>query len=113
MAYAGTYDLLFKKEIPFNTGGFDYNGDYTEQIFETKKILVDLKTNYAVNKDYVKKQLSLYAYRRGFDSLCCIWLRNDKGKLIPIEYLGDDWVNNYVKEYYNKINSFPKPAQDR
>lgn len=59
-------------------------------------ILADVKTTYEPDKEYLRWQLSIYAYlfekqNKGakVTKLYCIWLRHEKYELIPIERISD------------------------
>lgn len=63
---------------------------------EDSFILADIKTTYEPDKEYLRWQLSIYAYlfekqNKGakVDKLYCVWLRHEKKELIPIDRISD------------------------
>lgn len=87
-AYAGTFDLLDT-----------INGN-----------IVDIKTNYSLDKEYVKIQLSLYAMalrqndviiNRGYVIHLPPEKSPQKPQILPIELLTDAECENIVRAYFN------------
>lgn len=71
---------------------FASNIDKVYRVSDDTFILADIKTTYKVNKDYIRWQLSIYAYlfelqNKGarVERLYGIWLRGDKAELIEVD----------------------------
>lgn len=69
-----------------------------------KIALVDVKTTYAPDEEYLAWQLSIYAYffelqnpHLKVDALFGAWLYNEKSKLIPLERKSDDEVKRLLQ----------------
>ena len=78
--YASSIDKVFRKD---------------EKTFH----LGDIKTTYKLDKEYVRWQLSIYAYffelqnvGAKVDRLFAIWLRNDKAEIVDVERIPDDII---------------------
>ncbi len=69
-----------------------------------KRSLIDIKTTYNVDKEYLSWQLGLYNYALGekAEKFYCIWLPKRKsGELIEIKIKS----NKEIKEFLNEIKS--------
>lgn len=84
--YAGTYDMLA-----------EVNG---------VKSLIDIKTTYRVDKEYLSWQLSLYNYAlksmgiEDIEKFYCIWLpKKSKAKLIEIKIKSDEEIERFLNEH--------------
>lgn len=82
--YASSIDKVFRKD---------------EKTFH----LGDIKTTYKLDKEYVRWQLSIYAYffelqnvGAKVDRLFAIWLRNDKAEIVDVERIPDDIIINLL-----------------
>lgn len=77
---AGTIDLV----------GLNNDGDL---------ILVDIKTTYSLNKEYIAWQLSLYNYLLSYtaNKLYVLHLRDETAKLIEIEPINKAEINNLIQ----------------
>lgn len=71
---------------------FASNIDKVYRVSDDTFILADIKTTYKVNKDYIRWQLSIYAYlfelqNKGaqVERLYGIWLRGEKAELIEVD----------------------------
>lgn len=80
--YAGTFDMI---------GSIDGN-----------EALIDIKTTYNLDKEYLSWQLSMYAYAYGFDGdLYAVWLPKRKGaKLVKIERKEEHEIKELLEAYY-------------
>ena len=77
-----------------------------DKVFRSGKdsfILADIKTTYEPDKEYLRWQLSIYAYlfekqNKGakVDKLYCIWLRHEKKELMPVERISDTNVKQLL-----------------
>ena len=79
--YAGKYDMIAKV-------GNDI-------------CLVDIKTTYEVDEEYLSWQLSMYelAIGREFDKLYCLWLpKGGVGKLIEVKRKSKEEIEKVIKE---------------
>lgn len=85
------------------TGTFDMTG-YVDKFHS----IIDVKTTYALNEEYLSWQLSFYkyAYEKMHNNLSeiykayVIWLpKNDVGQLIEIEFKTFDEVMDLVRQY--------------
>lgn len=83
--YAGRYDMLA-----------EINGELT---------LIDVKTTYALDKEYISYQLSFYAMaleKMGYPpkKLAPIWLpKRKKGKLVYVERIPNERLLEVLREY--------------
>lgn len=81
--------------------------------------LGDIKTTYKLDKEYVRWQLSIYAYffelqniGAKVDRLFAIWLRNDKAEIVDVKRIPDDTIVNLLACDLNGtqfINPFALP----
>ena len=81
--YAGTLDMI--------------------ALIDNVNCLVDVKTTYNLDREYLSWQLSLYelAYGKQFDKLYCIWLPRRKGaELVEIERKSEQEIIELVESYY-------------
>lgn len=79
--YAGKYDMIAKVENDI--------------------CLVDIKTTYEVDEEYLSWQLSMYelAIGREFDKLYCLWLpKGGVGKLIEVKRKSKEEIEKVIKE---------------
>lgn len=79
--YAGKYDMIAK-------AGNDI-------------CLVDIKTTYEVDEEYLSWQLSMYelAIGKEFDKLYCLWLpKGGVGKLIEVKRKSKEEIEKVIKE---------------
>lgn len=83
-------------------------------------ILADIKTTYEPDKEYLRWQLSIYAYlfekqNKGakVTKLYCIWLRNEKYELIPIERIPDANVKQLLDSGVSGEEYMTLPEQYR
>ena len=63
--------------------------------------LVDIKTTYEVDEEYLSWQLSMYelAIGREFDKLYCLWLpKGGVGKLIEVKRKSKEEIEKVIKE---------------
>lgn len=70
--------------------------------------LIDIKTTYQLDRDYLSWQLSLYefAYGKQFDKLYCIWLPKRKGaELVEIERKSKEEIEDLLRGYHNAVHS--------
>jgi hypothetical protein len=82
---------------------FDYAGTF-DMIAEIngEKCLVDIKTTYILDIEYLSWQLSLYAYAKQFDGkLYAIWLPKRKGaKLVEIPHKTHYEIHELLEVYH-------------
>lgn len=80
--YAGTFDMLA-----------DIDG---------KQVLVDIKTTYNLDLEYLSWQLSLYAYAYGHDGdLYAIWLpKRKKGKVVKVDRKDESEILEMLEVYH-------------
>jgi len=81
--YAGTLDMI--------------------ALIDNVNCLVDVKTTYSLDREYLSWQLSLYelAYGKQFDKLYCIWLPKRKGaELVEIERKSEEQIKELIEVYY-------------
>lgn len=71
---------------------FASNIDKVYRVSDDTFVLGDIKTTYKLNREYVRWQLSIYAYLfelqndgAKVDKLIAIWLRDDKAELIEVD----------------------------
>lgn len=79
--YAGKYDMIAK--------------------LDNQICLVDIKTTYEVDEEYLSWQLSMYelAIGREFDKLYCLWLpKGGVGKLIEVKRKSKEEIEKVIKE---------------
>lgn len=79
--YAGKYDIIAKAP-------------------DGRRILFDLKTNSSVLTSKWSKQLSLYNNVLKCDEIFVVWLHNNKFRIVPIEDLGEEFVEE-TRRLYN------------
>lgn len=91
-----------------------YAGRY-DQIAKIKKgiYLLDIKTNYALDQNYLSWQLSLYAeawermHGEKLDGLKCLWLqKNGKGEMVDVNRIEEERVLEVI-EYVKDKNKSP------
>ncbi len=85
--YAGTLDMI-------GHVGFDLS-------------LLDIKTTYQLDKEYLSWQLSFYEYAYGFkfEKLYCIWLpKKGKAQLVEIQRKTEEELLAVIQEYKEKVN---------
>lgn len=70
--------------------------------------LADIKTTYKLDKEYVRWQLSVYAYLfelqnpgASVDCLYAIWLRDERHELVKVERIPDDVVVSLMEHEVN------------
>ena len=85
--------------------GYDYAGTF-DMIADIKseRCLVDIKTTYNLDREYLSWQLSMYELAKGerFDKLYVIWLPKRKGaELVEIERKSEDEIKGLVRGYYD------------
>lgn len=80
--YAGTFDMIAN--------------------IKGNRCLVDIKTTYNLDKEYLSWQLSLYAYAKGHDGeLYAIWLpKRKKAQLVKIERKEEYQIHELLEVYY-------------
>lgn len=78
--YAGMYDLKARRP-------------------DGSTILIDLKTTSSTSKPKWSKQLTMYNYIERCDEILVLWLHNEKFKVLEIEYLGDEFVEETRRLY--------------
>lgn len=90
--------------------GYDYAGRLDMIAFVNGYAsLVDIKTTYEIDVEYLSWQLSLYelAFGKKFHKLYCLWLPKGKlGKLVEIK-------RKEKKEILKKIKEFKKENENR
>ena len=85
-------------------------------------ILADIKTTSVLNKEYVRWQLSIYAYLFELQNpdlkvskLFAIWLRDDKSEFAEVERIDTDVVKKLLLcevEHEKFVNPLAKPEAD-
>lgn len=84
--------------------GYDYAGTLDmEAVIDDLDCLVDVKTTYTLDLEYLSWQLSLYEMARGkvYDKFYCIWLPKRKGaKLVEIPRKPKDELLKLIEVYY-------------
>lgn len=75
-------------------------------IMNNKNCLMDIKTTYSLDKEYLSWQLSIYNYlnkNEKADELYAIWVpKNNEAQLFQINFKTDNEIINLIKEYYSK-----------
>lgn len=109
------YKRLITKHdiIPIEYEKIVYTEDYAGTLDMIATIngvnsLVDVKTTYQLDKEYLSWQLSLYEYaycklfdKPKFDKLYCIWLPKRKGaELVEIERKSNKEIEKLLRSYY-------------
>lgn len=79
--YAGMYDI---KALNRDTG---------------RTVLIDLKTTSSTSKPKWSKQLTMYNFIERCDEILVLWLHNEKFRVLEIDYLGDEFVEETRRLY--------------
>lgn len=96
------------------------NIDKVYRVDSTTFDLADIKTTYTLNTEYVRWQLSVYAYLFEMCNPCCkvrklyaIWLRGDEAKLVEVDRIPVKYILKLMdcdqngKEFKNPLLKFP------
>lgn len=104
------YKRLIKKHdiTPMEHEQIVYTKDYAGTLDMIGKVgndlcLLDIKTTYHLDREYLSWQLSMYEYAYGkqFDKLYAIWLPKRKGaELVEIERKSEEDIKKLVEVYY-------------
>jgi hypothetical protein len=79
-----------------------------EAIIDGDMSLVDIKTTYKLDREYLSWQLSFYELATGkqFEKLYCIWLPKRKGaELVEIERKSKEDIMKLLEVYYEQTHS--------
>lgn len=98
--------LVHEQVVSYN---YDFAGTF-DMIANVNGLncLVDIKTTYHLDRDYLSWQLSLYelAYGKQFDKLYAIWLPKRKGaELVEIERKSKEEIEELLRGYHNAVHS--------
>lgn len=64
-----------------------------------KTVLIDLKTTSSTSKPKWSKQLTMYNFIERCDEILVLWLHNEKFRVLEIDYLGDEFVEETRRLY--------------
>lgn len=88
--------------------GFHYAGTFDmEAMVDIDDCLLDVKTTYNLDREYLSWQLSMYEMAKGkrYDKLYAIWLPKRKGaQLIEIERKSKDEIMELIQIYEQTIS---------
>ena len=99
-----TSGLKFVDSEQILDGGW-YGGKYdvlAEDPDAGRRILIDIKTTSTVTKKKWQKQLTMYNNVLKCDDILVVWLHNEKMKVVPLEDLGEDFVEETRRLYISE-----------
>lgn len=116
------YDFTFEQSEYLVSDNEHYASsiDKVYRVSDDTFCLADIKTTYALNKEYVTWQLSIYAYLfelqnpgAKVDSIFAIWLRDDRARIVFLDRKSDEEVSTLLScdaqgiQYMPQSNSLP------
>ena len=82
--FGGKYDILAKDPVC------------------DRRCLIDIKTTSSVSKKKWQKQLSMYNHVLHCDDMIVVWLHNEKMRIVPLEDLGEEFVEETRRLYISE-----------